>query len=319
MPCRWVKLQTSGQVPSPRSGHNVVVIGNKAYMFGGCGCGYERNSQLVCLNDMYAFDLETNHWEKVKAEGNTPLPRTSFGMCAGLTPGKFIVAGGTGVDIHSLRGDIVEFDSKKKQWSQIREDSEDTACSFYGQSLCMYKNSLLLFGGSKGLHYSNDLYAYNIRYNLWRKVKTKGCKPSPRYKHQAVIVGDKMYVLGGGRFKPDQEYIDIYTLDLNTLEWEKVVDTGGEVPKARVAHTCCYDEDAKSIYTWGGFTSELSRLQGFCAYHVPSNRWRHITSIASTKVLNGAKGSSRTSTTGDIEVDSPQARAFHSAVFYNGR
>ncbi|CAN0568204.1 unnamed protein product, partial [Ectocarpus sp. 12 AP-2014] len=33
----WTKLNTSGDSPSPRSGHDVVVIGNKAYLFGGCG------------------------------------------------------------------------------------------------------------------------------------------------------------------------------------------------------------------------------------------------------------------------------------------
>lgn len=34
---QWTKLKTSGTLPSPRSGHDVVVIGHKAYLFGGCG------------------------------------------------------------------------------------------------------------------------------------------------------------------------------------------------------------------------------------------------------------------------------------------
>lgn len=34
---QWTKLKTSGCSPSPRSGHDVVVIENKAYLFGGCG------------------------------------------------------------------------------------------------------------------------------------------------------------------------------------------------------------------------------------------------------------------------------------------
>lgn len=34
---QWTKLKTSGSSPSPRSGHDVVVIGSKAYLFGGCG------------------------------------------------------------------------------------------------------------------------------------------------------------------------------------------------------------------------------------------------------------------------------------------
>ncbi len=320
IPCRWAKLQTSGQAPSPRSGHDVVLIGNKAYLFGGCGCEGNNDTRITCLNDVYIFDLDLHHWDEVKINGNAPLPRTSFGMCSGPTPGSVIVAGGTGVDMDSLRADIVEFDCKKQQWSQILRDSEEMPCSFYGQSLCAYKDILLLFGGSKGLHYTNDLYVYYVRRDLWKKLQTKGCKPSPRYKHQAVVVDDKMYVIGGGCFKPEQMYIDMYCLDLRTLEWENLVDMGGDVPQARVAHTCCYDEDAKSIYIWGGFTSELSRLQDFCAYHVPSNTWTRITS-PQPKVLHGAKGSSRTSTTEGIEEerDSPPARAFHSAVFYDGR
>ncbi len=34
---QWTQLKTSGNSPSPRSGHDVVVIGSKAYLFGGCG------------------------------------------------------------------------------------------------------------------------------------------------------------------------------------------------------------------------------------------------------------------------------------------
>lgn len=34
---QWTQLNTSGSSPSPRSGHDVVVIGSKAYLFGGCG------------------------------------------------------------------------------------------------------------------------------------------------------------------------------------------------------------------------------------------------------------------------------------------
>ncbi len=319
MPCRWFKLKTSGKAPSPRSGHDVVVIGNKAYLFGGCGCNEINSAEITCLNDVYAFDLDLHHWDEVIVDGNVPLPRTSFGMCAGSTPGSVVVSGGTGVDMDSLRADIVEFDCKKKQWSQILPDSEEMPCSFYGQSMCAYKDVLLLFGGSKGLHYTNNLYAYSVSRNIGKEVQTKGCKPSPRYKHQAVVVDDKMYVLGGGCFKPEEMFIDMYCLDLRTLEWEKIVDMGGDVPQARVAHSCCYDEDANSIYIWGGFTSELNRLQDFCAYHIHSNTWTRITAIAPAKVLNGAKSSTQTTTTEGIEGDSPPARAFHSAAFYNGR
>lgn len=299
---RWVRLQTSGRSPSPRSGHDVVVIGPKAYLFGGCGGEHD---QITCLNDVYVFDLELHRWDEVKVRGDVPLPRASFGMCAGPTPDSVIVAGGTGVEMDSLRADVVEFDCRTRTWSKVLTDSEETPCKFYGQSVCTYGDVLLLFGGSTGLHYTNDLYEYNVCSNRWKKLVTTGRKPSPRYKHQAVVVGDKMYVIGGGCFKPEQSIIDLYCLNLTTLVWEDVAEMLGDVPKARVAHSCSYDAMEQTIYLWGGFTSELSRLQDFYAYHCPTNSWSAI----NVPVVPQQK---------DGELVVPPARAFHSAVFFKG-
>ncbi|CAB1101283.1 unnamed protein product [Ectocarpus sp. CCAP 1310/34] len=293
---RWVRLQTSGRPPSPRSGHDVAVIGNKAYLFGGCG-GDE--DQITCLNDMYVFDLQMHRWERAAPKGDSIHARASFGMCQGPTPGTVIVAGGTGVEMDSLRADVVEYNTRTRTWTSVLTDSEETPCKFYGQSVCTYGDNLLLFGGSTGLHYSNDLFEYNVCSNRWRKLTTTGRKPSPRYKHQAVAVGDKMYVIGGGCFKPEQSSIDLYCLDLKTLVWEMdETEMKGDLPKARVAHSCSFDPVGGDIYLWGGFTGELSRLADFYVYNCKSACWRRL-------VMEG----------GDA---SPPARAFHSAVFHDG-
>lgn len=169
---------------------------------------------------MYVFDLQLHRWERAVPKGDAIHARASFGMCQGPTPGTVIVAGGTGVEMDSLRADVVEYNTRTRTWTSILTDSEETPCKFYGQSVCTYGDNLLLFGGSTGLHYSNDLFEYNVCSNRWRKLATTGRRPSPRYKHQAVAVGDKMYVIGGGCFKPEQSSIDLYCLDLKTLVWE---------------------------------------------------------------------------------------------------
>ncbi|CAM9514931.1 unnamed protein product [Choristocarpus tenellus] len=303
---QWVRLQTSGRSPSPRSGHDVVVIGNKAYLFGGCG---GEQDQITCLNDVYVFDLELHRWDKVVVKGDAPLPRASFGMCAGPTPGTLIVAGGTGVEMDSLRADVVEYSIVNRKWTKVLTDSEETPCKFYGQSVCTYGDNLLLFGGSTGLHYTNDLYEYNVRANKWRRLVTSGKRPSPRYKHQSVVVGDKMYVIGGGCFKPEQSSIDLYCLDLVTLVWEET-EMKGELPKARVAHSCSFDLETDTIYLWGGFTSELSRLQDFFTFHCPTKTWAQVEGIAGPNA--GVVAPAVTT------EDTPPARAFHSAIFYLG-
>lgn len=264
--------------------------------------------QITCLNDVYVFDLELHRWDKVVVKGDAPLPRASFGMCAGPAPGTLIVAGGTGVEMDSLRADVVEYSVPNRMWTQILTDSEETPCKFYGQSVCAYVDKLLLFGGSTGLHYTNDLFEYNVRTNRWKRLVTTGRKPSPRYKHQAVVMEDKMYVIGGGCFKPEQSGIDLYCLDLITLVWEET-EMKGEIPKARVAHSCSYDPETDAIYLWGGFTSELSRLQDFFAFHRSTGTWVQITEAPmQAPAAGGAE---------DL-IGAPPARAFHSAAFFQG-
>ena len=264
--------------------------------------------QITCLNDVHVFDLELHHWAKVAVRGDAPLPRASFGMCAGPAPGTFIVAGGTGVEMDSLRADVVEFSVPSRTWTGVLVDSEQTPCKFYGQSVCTYGDNVLLFGGSTGLHYTNDLFEYNIQTNKWRKLITSGRKPSPRYKHQTVVVGDKMYVIGGGCFKPEQSNIDLYCLDLRTLVWEET-RTKGELPKARVAHTCSFDAETGTIFVWGGFTSELSRLQDFFGFHCATATWVKMDEESTQAPSAGGAAD---------PADTPPARAFHSAAFFRG-
>lgn len=148
---------------------------------------YPHQDQITCLNDVYMFNLELHRWDKVVVKGDAPLPRASFGMCAGPAPGTLIVAGGTGVEMDSLRADVVEYNVPNRTWTRILTDSEETPCKFYGQSVCTYGDKLLLFGGSTGLHYTNDLFEYNVRSNKWKRLITSGRMPSPRYKHQVLF------------------------------------------------------------------------------------------------------------------------------------
>jgi hypothetical protein len=57
---------------------------------------------------------------------------------AGPNPDTVIVAGGTGVEMESLRADVMEFNVRSKTWATVVTDSEATPCKFYGQSVCTY-------------------------------------------------------------------------------------------------------------------------------------------------------------------------------------
>ena len=55
---RWEWPKYSGQAPSPRAGHSVSVVGNKAYVFGGEG-------DTGWMNDLHCLDLVSMRWSLV--------------------------------------------------------------------------------------------------------------------------------------------------------------------------------------------------------------------------------------------------------------
>lgn len=62
------KKQTTGDIPSPSSGHSAVVYNNKMFVYG----GLEDDSWQNADNTVYSLDLELFEWSKVKTEGLVP-------------------------------------------------------------------------------------------------------------------------------------------------------------------------------------------------------------------------------------------------------
>ncbi len=72
------------------------------------------------------------------------------------------------------------------------------------------------FGGkTKGLHWLNDTWSFDISTRKWTELQCTGSIPSPRGHHAAVLVDDVMYVFGGDAF--DGTYLgDLTALNLSS-------------------------------------------------------------------------------------------------------
>jgi N-acetylneuraminic acid mutarotase len=325
---QWNKLDISGNIPKKGSGQEVVLCNNKLYLFGGC-INYKR----TCFREgLYEYDLDTQKWSKTISKNKEPFKRTCFCMCKGYYDNTLIISGGA-IQIHEdkteLTTDLYEFNIKTKLWTKIF----DNMPTGYGQSINLYGSYLLIFGGTKGTIYTNELHLYNFITNTIIKLNTTGDIPKPVYKHQAIIVEtlnnsntpeagvasasraglrnsntlkskisepsvqqgtDFLYIIGGGSYLPVKSYINIYALNLNTLIWKKI-NLNGNIPYNRIAHTCSYNPDTKEIYLFGGLNYKLDRLNDLYIYNTITN--------VSTLII-----------TDNI----PDIRAFSSSIFYNG-
>lgn len=126
---------------------------------------------------------------------------------------------------------------------------------------------------NSGLEYFDDTHAFDLATGSCTPLATVGDRPSPRYKHQAFVDADYMYVIGGGSFEPEGPNLDVYRLALmegdggggggKALEWERLTPTGTP-PRCRAAHGLAWDSVGRVAYIWGGFTSgmELDKTFG---------------------------------------------------------
>ncbi|CAF0822358.1 unnamed protein product [Brachionus calyciflorus] len=99
-----------------------------------------------------------------------------------------------------------------------------------------------------------------ISKNLWYSISALGDSPLMRVGHTIVhkkFNSDskgKFYIVGGAN--PSNSFNDVYTLDMDTLSWDKYDEDLENFPKGRYEHSCMLHDD--SIYIFGGSNEDGS-------------------------------------------------------------
>lgn len=125
-----------------------------------------------------------------------------------------------------------------------------------------YGNKIYIFGGLCSVAdqtYSDDLYCVDVETLVCTKLnsKTKGPTPSPRGGHSAILLEDKMLIIGGN--DKTTEYKDMYFLDLDTLTWIRIDNKKLSIPK-RSFHSAI--RMGNSVLIFGGHSKNNSMTTG---------------------------------------------------------
>ncbi len=82
------------------------------------------------------------------------------------------------------------------------------------------QHRLLLFGGFTGTVNVNNVMMFDARAPAWTEIPTKGTPPSCRNGHTALLVNQKIVVIGGwAKCSTRLACSDMFELDLNTWTW----------------------------------------------------------------------------------------------------
>ncbi|XP_021954639.1 kelch domain-containing protein 10 [Folsomia candida] len=147
-------------------------------------------------------------------------------------------------------------------------------------SAVLHGNHLLVFGGT-GVPFggcsSNKMNICDLRSLEWKCLETTGQPPIPQY-GQAVVLDRKnkdFYVIGG---TTGYTYsMDIHKLNMNTLEWEKLFVSRGELdePESRYRHEVAFDGE-KIFILGGGTAAQAYNLKQVHAFDVKSKQWKAL-------------------------------------------
>ncbi len=130
---------------------------------------------------------------------------------------------------------------------------------------------MLIFGGSDGKNYFNDLYVLDLEIMAWTQPKVSGPAPSPRMSHTAMQIGTNLVIQGGFCYNEDAQKLagvkqgtqlkssylnDLRILDTDTFVWSRL-RVSGTPPLPRYGHSC--NISGPDIIIFGGWSEQSGK------------------------------------------------------------
>ena len=269
-----------------------------------------------------------------------PLEMVSFGACE--ADGYLYIHGGHKGKSHAYSKNNHENVflriklEPRGEWEKLKSGTPSQ-----GYAMVAHKGRLLKVGGSQAtnnpdedhnLHSLDLIESYNPKTNNWSAL---GKLPKPRSSHEAVVIGDILYVFGGWDFGNGQgDWLGSISADLSKekLIWKQLP----EMPVDRRAFSIAHDD--RYVYLVGGIDDE-GTMNHFDFYDSKKEEWARgpeVPTKGRLKAFGSAagywNGSLYASDSGnllhryDVVEEKWQkgsrlttARFFHRIVCYNGK
>ena len=216
-----------------------------------------------------ANDSEESLWAQ-----DMSIEMVSFGACE--SKGYLYLHGGHKGKAHTYSKDnhenvFLRIKIKPRgEWEELKSGTPSQ-----GYAMVAHKGRILKVGGSQAtnapdedhnLHSLDIIESYNPKNNNWT---LRGRLPEPRSSHEAVVIGDILYVFGGWDFGNGREaWLGCISADLSKekLVWKQLP----EMPVDRRAFSIAHDD--RYVYVVGGMDDE-GTMNDFDFYDTKEEEW----------------------------------------------
>eukprot|EP01084_Bolivina_argentea_P129206 228220_1 len=197
----WRILPTNGNVePIPRVAHAQAIIGDSIWIFGGRQ-GITMSEQP--MNDLWKFHIPSKTWTCVKAEKNTPEPRSFHKMLS--VGSKLYVFGGCG-KLGRL-SDLHCFNTENKTWENPLSLKNPSCLPGRGGAGFLASpcgTYLYVVGGFCGFE-SNAVCRFSLIDNSWTEIYSEGNNIIKPFSVSCGCVINNNLVFFGGEIDPSDK------------------------------------------------------------------------------------------------------------------
>jgi hypothetical protein len=206
----WMRLQSTGPVPSARFQHVSWTVNDKVYIFGG------HDGRRTCFHDLFAVRVDVASkqavWEEIKPHGE--MPKLSGAAASTQLGDQLITIGGS--DAQAFSNDVFAYSTSENLWRKFTSVGHVPSARAALSAFSMY-GRLFAFGGSNGQLRFNDLYVIDLDVAsgiaTWARFPLAGDVPDGRSLHAAAIDRDNNVFIYGG-WNGTSCYGDLHVLTL---------------------------------------------------------------------------------------------------------
>jgi hypothetical protein len=245
---KWTFPSITGTIPSQRYAYAHGATPREMYLFGGFAADGRYSSEFYLLS----FHAREHFvWSKIENKAADPdnfryhVPSARAG--ATLVP----VPGEVRNNIHgSMQGISFLGGGKEGKGSAASNGNGTSGTASSASAAAQGATTLVLFGGAGGNNIVyNDVYVFSVNCGEWQRISCSGSIPPPRSGHSATLIGNRMFIFGGGDPSTGL-WNDLYALKLETFTWEFYPTFGFVCPSPRAGHSATVS--GRKLVVFGG-------------------------------------------------------------------
>lgn len=264
----WVQV-TERAGWQARDSQGEVVYGDRLWIFGGWFNSYEAPPRDVWSS------ADGKSWQLVQAEA--PWKHSDLSMSVAFQDRMWFMGGWYNGRLpgHSA-GNAVWSSQDGAQWERATADAGWSPRLAAG---CVtFKDRMWILGGTENYYFGDEA---SLKNDVWSsangrdwELATGHAGWSPRAYHQAVVLNDKIYVLGGGNYVAEyQAHNDVWT-STDGVNWERVTAAAPWQPRLWFSAVAYRDR----IWVLGGWSNNPSTNWGDVWYSKDGKTWHELES-----------------------------------------